>query len=413
MQNEQYKQFNCYKILNLAQNATPQEIHLAYKQASLRSHPDLGGSHEEMVKVNIAYDILSNPIERQAHDIYWRTTATSSYSVPPSSKVYNSQQTNNTTTQTPPKAKSTYQAAPKNEPLAGIRKRVYQQVEWEKTRIKQDLNNRKQKNEAAFKKEFSNKRQETFFIFVGVLTLVTITTASHVAILWFGVIYLCWLLVSRLGGVKINNRIFSIFEFKSTEKLREHAEKTAQESCDNDIKNLDRHFSSLASLVKLLLRFSTFDDSEEQVARRLTASFFMMGYMPLQYDGENRIILFTDGAEQILVRFRHRDGVATNITYVEKMISLMDVHGTARGFLFCSPGLSGNAANLANLHKVKWYTLEAMNEWIDQVLTSDYSGPPGDILVNIDKLNSFIATLSPMISARSSRPRYWSSRYRY
>jgi curved DNA-binding protein len=70
MRNEQYKQFNCYKILGLAQNATPQEIYHAYKQASLRSHPDRGGSHDEMVKVNLAHEILSNPIERQAHDIY-------------------------------------------------------------------------------------------------------------------------------------------------------------------------------------------------------------------------------------------------------------------------------------------------------------------------------------------------------
>jgi hypothetical protein len=261
-----------------------------------------------------------------------------------------------------------------------------------------------------FKQEFSNKRQETFFMFIGIIALATITTVLQLAILWIGVIFLGWLLVSRLGGIQVANLSISIFDTNSAEKLREYAEKVAKESCINEIKNLDRHFSSLASLVKLLLRSSTFDDSEEQVARRLTASFFLMGYMPLHYDNENRTILFTDGEGKILVRFRHRSGIATNVTYVEKLVSLMDGHGIVRGFLFCSPGLSGNAANLASLHNVKWYTLETMNVWIDQVLASDYSGPSGDILVNLDKLCSFIASLSPMISARSSRPH---GRYRY
>jgi hypothetical protein len=413
MSNEQYKQFNCYKILGVPENATPQEIRLAYKQASLRSHPDKGGSHDTMVAVNHAYSVLSNPIERQAHDIYWRPSTSSGYTTQSSSAPKNTRQTYTRTTETPPQAKSNYRETPKKEPLVGLKSRIYEQVEKEKARIWQDLNNRAKKNEFTFKQELSSKRQEAFFIFIGTITLTVITINFQYTILWLGVVYLWVQLVARLNGIQIADRSFSIFDLNPEEQLREHAQNAAKESCINDANKLDRHFSSLASLAELLLRSSTYDDSEEQVARRITAAFFLMGYMPLQYDNENRTILFTDGEEKMLVRFRHRAGLATNITYVEKLVSLMSRYGATQGFLFCSPGLSGNAANYANSHKVKWYMLETMNPWIDQVLVSDYSGPSGDVLINLDKLRSFIAAFSPMLTARRPVSRYRYRKYRY
>lgn len=411
MSNEQYKQFNCYKILGISQHATPQEIRLAYKQASLRSHPDKGGSHDAMVAVNQAYSVLSNPIERQAHDIYWRISTLSGYTSQSSYATKNTRQAYTRTTETP--SQSNYRDVPKKEPLVGLKRRIFEQIEKEKARIWQDLNNRATKNEATFKQDLSNKQQETFLFFIGTIILTAITISFQYTILWLGVTYLGFQLLSRLSGVQIANRSFSVFGFNSEEKLREHAQNVAKKSCVDDIDKLDRHFSSLASLAELLLRTSTYDDSEEQVARRITAAFFIMGYMPLQYDNENRTILFTDGEEKILVRFRHRSGLATNITYVEKLVSLMSLYGATQGFLFCSPGLSGNAANYATLHKVKWYMLETMNPWIDQVLVSDHSGPSGDVLMNLDKLRRFIAAFSPMLTARKPTSRYRYRKYRY
>lgn len=414
MANEQYKQFNCYKVLGVSQNATPQEIRFAYKQASLRSHPDRGGSHDAMVAVNLAYNILSNPIERNAHDIYWKIFTSSSYSVPPSTKAKSTSQTYTGATGTPPQKNSKYREPPKKEPLVGLKSRIHKKVEQEKSQIWQDLNNRIKKNEAAIKQELSNKRLETLFVLMGSIALAIITIMFQYSILWFGVAYLGVLLLSMLGGVQIAGRSFSIFNFNSEEGLREHAQNIAKQSCINDVNKLDRHYSSLASLAELLLRSSTYDDSEEQVARRITAAFFLMGYMPLSYDNENRTILFTDGEEKTLVRFRHRAGIAVNITYVEKLVSLMSRHGATQGFLFCSPGLSGNAANYANSQRIKWYMLETMNPWIDQVLISDYSGPSGDVLMNLDKLRNFISSLSPTLAARTPRSRrYRYGKYRY
>jgi hypothetical protein len=212
--------------------------------------------------------------------------------------------------------------------------------------------------------------------------------------------------VARLGGITIEGREFSIFEFGTTDKIRQHARKTAENSCARDVSNLSQYFSTLASLSEMLTRPSTLDDSEQQVARRLAASFFLMGFLPIRFDAQSRLLIFTDGDEKILIRFRHRTGISTNVTFVEKLVSLMQVNHATRSYLFCSPGLSGNAARLADENKVKWYTLDSMNQWIEQVLVSDYGGPAGDVLVNLDNLKDFFATLSPALTTRTYRSSY-------
>ena len=315
MPSEQYKQLNCYQVLRIPHNATPSEIRSAYKQASLQSHPDTGGSHEAQVRVNLAYEILSNPIERQAHDIYWRVTSTSSSARAQSFK------TSGRPTQTRPQTHPAQRRPPRREPLAGLKNRIHEQVEKEKAKIWQDLSNRSQKNENDFKQQFSNLRQGTFLIFVGSIALSAISIMIQNPWLWIGVAYLGWLLATRLDGVQIAGHSISLFDTNLGDRLRQYAQQAAQESCARDVNSLNRYISSLASLSELLLRSSTFDDSEEQIARRLAASFFLMGYTPIQYDKEDRLLRFTDGEETILVRFRHRAGIASDIVE-RKRVSL-------------------------------------------------------------------------------------------
>src|SRR5262245_5801377 len=66
-----WQEFDCYKALDIARSASPAEIRRAYYVVSKRAHPDAGGSHEAQVRVNHAYAILSDPVSRQAHDIFW------------------------------------------------------------------------------------------------------------------------------------------------------------------------------------------------------------------------------------------------------------------------------------------------------------------------------------------------------
>jgi hypothetical protein len=83
----------------------------------------------------------------------------------------------------------------------------------------------------------------------------------------------------------------------------------------------------------------------------------------------------------------------------------MSIHKSSNGMLFCSPGLSGNAAQYATQHGIKWYTLESMNTWIDSILRSDYAGPAGDMLVNLGNLNRFLAGITHKVGRPYSRSR--------
>ncbi len=413
MQDKKYNQFNCYKVLEIPSTASLPEIRAAYYRLCKIYHPDSGGTHEAQVKLNLAFEILKNPLDRLSHDTYWLRNQQDSFVRPKSTYQYRTQYSPNRPKESQQEPRSARTTPPRSEPLSGLKNRVHKKVEEEKKKIWEELNNRTCKNLINCMREYSNKRNETFALFGVVTILIIFAIQLKSILLGVGVLLFGGRLISNLSGVIIEGGSFSIFDSRSQEKIKEHANNMARESCAKDTKKLDRHFASLANLTELLLRSSTFDDSEEQVARRLTASFFLMGYVPLQYDRENRTLLFSDGEEKILIRFRHRSGIATNITYVKKLVSLMMIHGATTGYIFCSPGLSGNAASYANTHGVKWYKLEPMNNWINQVLSSNYSGPSGDILSYLDKLRSFIADISPVLPGRNRKSGYRYNRYRH
>ena len=57
-----------YKILDVPENASPEIIKKAYRTKALKCHPDRGGSHEQMLAINEAYEVLTNPSLRQQYD---------------------------------------------------------------------------------------------------------------------------------------------------------------------------------------------------------------------------------------------------------------------------------------------------------------------------------------------------------
>ncbi len=405
MLDQKYGKFNCYKILEIDSNASPESIRFAYKKASLAHHPDKGGSHEDQVNINLAYSILSDPIQRHSHDTFWKVF---SYS---ETKPYTGQvkYTPGKESPVPP----TQTSANPSQILRGLKQRIFQEIETEKKRILEDLDNRIQNARGEINKVLSKKRQEAIWLMFLTAAFGYAAIYFEFQCIWIPVAYWIWILLSSIFGVKVESHRISILNF-SSKKLNNYAEKIAKESCEKDIGGLEQYISILAYISELLARPSTFDDSEDQVARRLAVSFFLMGYIPSYYERESRILKFVDGESNFLVRFRHRSGIPTNIKYVEKLVDLMESYDAIRGFVFCSPGLSGNAAVYAEENNIKWYTLETMNSWIEGVLISDHSGPQGNILQHLNGLRNLVLSIAPAIAApRRRSPRQKYRRYRY
>jgi len=57
-----------YSILGVSRDADEDEIKKAYRKLAAKHHPDRGGSKEEFQRIEEAYRILSDPVQRQQHD---------------------------------------------------------------------------------------------------------------------------------------------------------------------------------------------------------------------------------------------------------------------------------------------------------------------------------------------------------
>jgi curved DNA-binding protein CbpA len=61
-------QSDYYQILGIDPNSDIATIKKAYRRRAMKCHPDRGGSHEQMLLINEAWKILSDPEQRQRYD---------------------------------------------------------------------------------------------------------------------------------------------------------------------------------------------------------------------------------------------------------------------------------------------------------------------------------------------------------
>lgn len=57
-----------YQVLGVEKSATADEIQSAWRTTAKRLHPDLGGSVTDFQQAEIAYQVLSDPLERGRYD---------------------------------------------------------------------------------------------------------------------------------------------------------------------------------------------------------------------------------------------------------------------------------------------------------------------------------------------------------
>ena len=524
MPENDYTSFDCNKVLGVNHDASPQEIKKAWFTKSKACHPDMGGTNDQQVRINLAYEILRNPIEREKHDRYWDSI----YFTRSGNTTYTKQHVSNSRTtrvendrpNTSSRKSSIQQLFVRvttiaEEELTILRAKQNGWVSSKKYEYEKQYNNWKEEQERVFKKkvasyesELNQKRQqeeivfnkkvdkytlrylskvkqrrfsfsaavilsETSIILLGIL--VTSITFSLDWIYRLSVLFssaggasaaICWIWWLTTRRLSIVGKCVYINDIEWKTKIRHilqdnrhqqwlmiNGHKVAIQDLDcmskvisilrNDLflhtttigasqipyKSDDWHqiiFSLVnqewkdlyskqeeaskqkkakylryvAEISDLVERTSTFDISEEQVARRIAATFFLMGYFPVHYDNPSRMLIYSDGDENIAIRFRHRTGSPTNIAYVKRMVNDMVVNHAHQGFLFCTPGLSDNASNYSQANSIKWYSLETMNEWIDNVLSSGYSGPPGDILRHVESMYYFLSRISVALPSR-------------
>lgn len=67
-----------YARLGLEPQASAGEVKSAYRALASRAHPDVGGSNEDMVYLNEAHLVLSDPQSKRSYDLWRRFTAQTS-----------------------------------------------------------------------------------------------------------------------------------------------------------------------------------------------------------------------------------------------------------------------------------------------------------------------------------------------
>lgn len=58
-----------YEVLQISMTATDGEIRAAYLKRARVVHPDMGGTHEDFLALQEAYDTLSNPFRRTLYNL--------------------------------------------------------------------------------------------------------------------------------------------------------------------------------------------------------------------------------------------------------------------------------------------------------------------------------------------------------
>jgi hypothetical protein len=373
MPGQTWKEFNCYEALSVASTATPAEIRAAYREASRRAHPDRGGSHDAMVRVNLAFEVLSDAAQRYAHDVHWLRA-------PQQPILYRTGKLDTVWDRT-------HFASDRlgdGRAATGFARSVLARIEQVRVRLDDELAYRQTALERDALRRLRRIRVESGLSLAGAVAAGTI--ATQFPFVWPVAAGMLWPFARRVGALHP----------RAGRRARADAAERARQSCLHDGADLDIYRDILAGLAELVLTPTATSDNEDRVAQRLAAALFVYGWIPERFDAYARFLVLTRGKQRALARFRHRVGPALNRQFLDKTLRLAGNIGADQTFIFCTPGFSKRAVDEAQRVGIQTFDLDQLNAWAPRLWHEEGGGPSGDLLAHLLRLRQFLRTLSSL-----------------
>jgi hypothetical protein len=380
-----WREFNCYEVLGVSEDATPAEIRAAYREATRRAHPDRGGSHDAQVKVNLAFEVLSGGL-RGEHDAFWRnrnrTRRASGERHEPRrfTRTGNLENLWNRTDRLSDGRTGGGFAAAVEARLTQERQRLQGDVAFRERALLQDARDK------------LLRRRTEALVALG-LALVAGWIALRFPLVWIVVAGLLIPLGRRLLGVVWQGKRFFVFSPRLQVQAQARAFEVAQASADREAVSLGVHQEALDSLKTLLCEATASTDSPTRFARRLAAAFFLIGYVPLRWQEDDGRLIVVRNNSEVALQICPAGKRSLSVTRVAHILADLRAARQSEAYLFVLSPVSVRARERAGESGVRCFDLSELNEWIPSLLHSGYRGPGGDPLVALTRLGHFLQSL--------------------
>lgn len=364
------KEKTLYELLGIPGHSAPGEVKSAFRKASLKAHPDRGGSNEAQALLNRAYEILSDPARRRRYD--------KALSAQAGKTVVKRQRSG--------QAGEWEKSFRKQGKTRNIRDRVREEVSRRSEETRSGFSRRVDAEFAGARGEFKKIRRR--FIMAAAGACVLLAAGFIYPFLWAGAAAAGYALY-RNARYGVGDDAFLVVNPEWSSIIKRRIRRKAAREAEAMRARLEELPETVDRLFALLRKTTGAGDEEAVVFRRILAHFFLLGYGPVSHDAGDRIAVVSSGDERIAIRYRHRTGPPANAAFIKRLRNYMEENRIRKGFLYASPGLSKNAALLAEKQGIVHYTARDLNAWISGTPSGQYPGPEGDIISHIDSFMKF------------------------
>lgn len=362
-----------YALLGVGRGSSLQEIRAAYRKLSMKTHPDRGGSNEAQARINHAYEILSDPKRRRRYD---RELTLRDEAVRGSGGGVRQGK--------PARREAWEKSLYRKKGAPGFTDRVRKEFTAKSEEIKAG---RGARAEALFRESSVSFRTMRRRCVASAAAACAFGAAGcmHPA-LWAGTAVSLWAAVRFARYGRGGNALF-VLNPEWEYLLRRQSRAQADLEAVAGHARLEKLAEAADRLIAQARKRTGGADGEGTVLGRITAHFFLLGFVPVSHDADERVVLLDNGRETMAVRYRHRRGSPVNAAFIKRFCNYMKDNAVQRGFVYAGPGLSANAAGLADSFGILHYSSRDLNAWLCSMTSRRYAGPRGDI---IGMIGSFV-----------------------